>query len=107
MQGTCLELGVCDRKLADSLLGMQEWVLLGWKTGPNDLLTALSRLNLYGTMILKQGGSHDLGWGAGPDEAQSGKKWMLRSSGLSTKLGVLVFEGAGGHAEANENSPGW
>lgn len=22
MQGTCLELGVCDRELADSLLGM-------------------------------------------------------------------------------------
>lgn len=58
-------------------------------------------------MILKQGGSHNLGWGAGPDEAQSGKKWMQRSSELSTKLGVLVFEGVGVHAEANENSPEW
>lgn len=54
-------------------------------------------------MLLKQGGSNNLGWGAGPDEAQSGKKWMLL-----TKLGMLVFEEAGGHAaEANENSPGW
>lgn len=58
-------------------------------------------------MILKQGGSHNLGWGAGPDEAQSGKKRMQRSSELSTKLGVLVFEGVGVHAEANENSPEW
>lgn len=58
-------------------------------------------------MILKQEGSNNLSWGARRDETQSGKKWMLRSSGLSTKLGVLVFKGAGGHAEANENSPGW
>lgn len=56
-------------------------------------------------MILKQGGGNNLGWEAGPDEAQSGKKWMLRGSGPSTKLGMLVFEEAGGHAEANENSP--
>lgn len=94
--------GICDRKLADSLLGMQSSPFrLGHR--PNDLLTALPRLNFYGTMLLKQGGSNNLGWGAGPDEAQSGKKWMLL-----TKLGMLVFEEAGGHAaEANENSPGW
>lgn len=48
------------------------WALLGWDTGPNDLLTGLPILDLYGTMILKQGGSNNLGWGAGPDEAQSG-----------------------------------
>lgn len=56
MQSTCLELGVCVcvcvfRKLADSLWGYRV-ALLGCDTGPNDLLTALPRLNFYGTMIL-------------------------------------------------------
>jgi hypothetical protein len=67
--------------------------LLGWDTGPNDLSTALLRLNFYGTMILNQGGSNNLGLGVGPDKAQFGKKRMLRRSGLSTKLEMHVFEG--------------
>lgn len=80
------------RKLADSLWGCRV-ALLGWDTGPNDLLTALPRLNFYGTMILNQGGSSNLGLGVGTDKAQFGKKRMLRRSGLSTKLGLLVIEG--------------
>lgn len=70
-----------------------EWALLGWDIGTNGLLTALPRLDLYGTMILKQRGSNNLGWGAGPEEAQSGKRWRLRSSGSALSWECVCLKG--------------